>query len=228
MKLIANRFALGSAGIVVAGITGATMVLFGAGTFSKDAPHAAQRAALPAPVTQSFRILREPAAPLDTALQQRLLKVADLAVSTQASGGKSSNADPAAKTFTSSQVDPAGLRLVRDQPNLKVAIIPDPSLICLWSQVEGGAGAVDCAIAESAADAKRPLMSATILGDGRWRVTGLMVDGIRSAAIQSAEGAVVAPVVDNVFSAVVDHTPTAVTWDGPDGPERQQWSHLSD
>jgi len=94
--------------------------------------------------------------------------------------------------------------------------------VCLSVSDHGSdSGSVGCTDTAYAGDAAHPLIAVDSVGEGRTRVTALLVDGISSLTVTGQDDARDVRVSDNVATAVVDSGPLTLSWTDQDGAEHR-------
>lgn len=108
-----------------------------------------------------------------------------------------------------------------EQPEVAVDVGSAGGFVCLAVRAHGGSGSVSCTTAAAAADPKTPLVAADSLGDGRWRVTGLVPQSVRQVSVTTDSGAVRSvSAANNTFTTVTDTVPQEASWTATDGAIR--------
>jgi hypothetical protein len=106
----------------------------------------------------------------------------------------------------------------RDDGTTRVLVSATTSGLCLTvKDLRSGSGSVGCTDPASSGDAARPLASSDAVGDNRWRVTALLVDGVSDVTLSSSEGTRPLTVDNNIATAEVSSGTTFLRWLAPDG-----------
>ena len=112
----------------------------------------------------------------------------------------------------------------------QVHVIGGPKELCLAVREANGGGSLGCTDPAVGADGHRPLVSLDFLGQGRWRVTGVVPDGTADIALSTAGAeSRQLTIINNVFSTTVSTTPLALSFTAPDGSvDQTSFPHLTD
>lgn len=121
-------------------------------------------------------------------------------------------------------VDPRLTRMVRSDATSRIYAMAGATAVCLHVEepvnagIAPGWGSTSCG---SLADSKirdRPMTCTTLLNGGRWQLSALVPDGVRSVKVETSTGDVIdLEVVENAVSRTFDAEPTRVTWTLADG-----------
>lgn len=110
----------------------------------------------------------------------------------------------------------------RDTTGAEVLVTGSEKGVCLVVRdAVNHAGGGGCTDAVDAVDPAKPLVSTDYLGDGRSRVTALLVDGISSLTISNAAGTTTLPVTGNVALDTIPSGPSTLQWVTPDGSQHR-------
>ncbi|HEX8208197.1 MAG TPA: hypothetical protein VF587_19195 [Solirubrobacteraceae bacterium] len=104
------------------------------------------------------------------------------------------------------------VRMSRGASDHGSTVAATDDLVCLSVD-----GIVGCAMRASAERPDRPLVGFHLVDGDRWRVSGLMIDGVTRVAVDGVE----ARVIDNVFSVDVGQVPTTLSWNSSGGTSRE-------
>jgi hypothetical protein len=122
--------------------------------------------------------------------------------------------------FARGRLDSSTARLAQSKDGQRVIIMGGSDLLCMSSREADGVGSLGCTEPTVAADGIHLFLSVDFLGNGNWRVTGLVPDQVTEIRLQAEGGpALLQTVGKNVFSTVVSTTPESLTWTAPN-PDR--------
>jgi hypothetical protein len=113
-------------------------------------------------------------------------------------------------------VDPDSVRLARVDGDVRMYALAGGQVACLLQRSPGG-GQFDCSLIKDLADGSVVMFGAADLGNGSYRLTGLVADGVRELVLETGSGAQPLAAENNVIAQTVDSKPLELTWTAPDG-----------
>jgi hypothetical protein len=117
-------------------------------------------------------------------------------------------------------VDPDSVRLARIDGDVRMYAMAGGQVACLLQRSPAG-GQFDCSLIKDLVDGSVVMFGAADLGNGTYRLTGLVADGVRDLSVETTTGAQPLTAENNVIAQAVDSKPLKLTWTAPDGSSHE-------
>jgi len=118
-------------------------------------------------------------------------------------------------------VDPDSTRLARVDGRVSMYAMAGGSAVCLLQRGSDTGGQFDCSLLEDLADGSNIMFGVADLGNGSYRLSGMVADGVQNLVVETAAGTQPLEAQNNVIAQTVNSKPLKVGWTAADGSPHQ-------